>query len=196
MSTTLIVPGLHDSGPDHWQSWIEVRVPNPHRVMQENWSEPNLSRWTANVRRAIAKTRDDIFVVAHSFGCLAAVLAGAEQPDRIGGMLLVAPADPDKFGIGNLMPRHDPGFRTIVVASRNDPWLAFAEATTWATRWRASLIDAGYAGHINAAAGFGAWPQGLELVQRLLGGHTDQPHFQAARLATALCTATAPNRTY
>jgi len=28
-----------------------------------------------------------------------------------------------------------------------------------ATRWGAKLVDLGHAGHINAAAGFGAWPQ-------------------------------------
>ncbi|MBP7628661.1 MAG: alpha/beta hydrolase, partial [Zoogloea sp.] len=25
--TTLIVPGFHGSGPTHWQSWFEARLP-------------------------------------------------------------------------------------------------------------------------------------------------------------------------
>ena len=39
MDTTLIVPGLHGSGPDHWQSWFERRIPNCVRVVQSDWSD-------------------------------------------------------------------------------------------------------------------------------------------------------------
>ena len=30
--TTLIVPGLHGSGPAHWQTWFETQVPGALRV--------------------------------------------------------------------------------------------------------------------------------------------------------------------
>ena len=34
MDTTLIVPGLHGSGPEHWQSWFERHIDNCVRVVQ------------------------------------------------------------------------------------------------------------------------------------------------------------------
>ena len=33
MDTTLIVPGLNGSGPDHWQTWFERQLPDCIRVM-------------------------------------------------------------------------------------------------------------------------------------------------------------------
>lgn len=167
MATTLIVPGLYNSGPHHWQTWLEAKTPAAKRVLQENWSVPNFNRWTSAVRRAISQSSGDIYIAAHSFGCLAAVLAAAEQPHRIGGMLIVAPADPQKFGLSNVLPRHHPGFPTVVVASRNDPWMPFASACQWASRWRSTFIDAGAAGHMNTEAGFGHWPRGLALLRQL-----------------------------
>ena len=42
METILIVPGLRGSGPRHWQSWFEKRLPNCKRVMQQDWDKPDL----------------------------------------------------------------------------------------------------------------------------------------------------------
>ena len=41
--TTLIVPGLNDSGPGHWQSWMESQLPDARRVRQIDWGEPVLA---------------------------------------------------------------------------------------------------------------------------------------------------------
>ncbi|MBC7832417.1 MAG: alpha/beta hydrolase, partial [Hyphomicrobium sp.] len=46
MDPTLIVPGLHGSGPDHWQSWFERQIPNCVRVIQGDWASPNLQLWS------------------------------------------------------------------------------------------------------------------------------------------------------
>ncbi|MDR3372084.1 MAG: alpha/beta hydrolase, partial [Ancalomicrobiaceae bacterium] len=55
----------------------------------------------------------------------------------------------------------------IVAASRNDPIMRFDRAEHWCRIWKADLVDVGDAGHINAEAGFGPWPHGLEVLAGL-----------------------------
>ncbi|MFT3729870.1 MAG: alpha/beta hydrolase [Hyphomicrobium sp.] len=167
MSTTLIIPGLRSSGPTHWQTWLERRVSGSIRVSQSNWNDPHLPDWAARVRREIVRIDGPIFLAAHSFGALAAVQAASDHAERISGALLVAPADPEHFGVAEFLPTTRLTFPTIVVASVNDPWLSFASASHWARLWGADLINLGEAGHINSEAGFGPWPEGLALIERL-----------------------------
>lgn len=167
MTTILIIPGLRSSGPAHWQSWIEQQVPGAVRVQQADWQTAKLSDWSSRVRLAISQTPGQIIVVAHSFGVLAAVQAASDHESRIAGALLVAPADPDRFGVSDLLPNETLNFPTIVVGSVNDPWMSFDRVAYWAERWGADLVNLGAAGHINADAGYGPWPEGLAMLQRL-----------------------------
>jgi predicted alpha/beta hydrolase family esterase len=167
MSTTLIIPGLKSSGPTHWQTWLENRVAGSVRVTQRDWNDPHLPDWAGRVRRAITGAAGPVFIAAHSFGALAAVQAASDHAGRIGGVLLVAPADPEHFGVAEFLPMKPLGFPAIIVASTNDPWISFESAARWAELWGADLINAGAAGHINAEAGFGPWPQALALIERL-----------------------------
>ena len=167
MSTTLIIPGLRSSGPTHWQTWLERRVTGSVRVAQRDWTDPHLPDWSSRVRREIARATGPIFIAAHSFGALAAVQAASDHAERIAGALLVAPADPESFGVAEFLPTKPLGFPVIVVASINDPWMPFDRARRWSDLWRADLINLGEAGHINAEAGFGPWPEGLALLERL-----------------------------
>ena len=95
--TVLIVPGFHGSGPDHWQSWLERQLPESRRVSGIDWEAPVLARWAAEVRREIDAAASAVWLVAHSFGCLASVVAAADRPEKVAGALLVAPADPARF---------------------------------------------------------------------------------------------------
>lgn len=167
MPTTLIVPGLHSSGPAHWQSWFEERIPGSLRVIQADWTDAELSSWSARVRRDISRTPGRLFIAAHSFGVLAAVQAAFDHSERIAGALLVAPADPDKFGVSDHLPLVTLPFPTVVVGSTNDPWMTLERAAHWADLWGADFVNLGAAGHINAEAGFGPWPEGLALLERL-----------------------------
>ncbi|MGD7253266.1 alpha/beta hydrolase, partial [Ralstonia pseudosolanacearum] len=49
----LTVPGLYGSGPGHWQSRWEERFPDWRRVEQDDWSTPDLARWSARVGQAV-----------------------------------------------------------------------------------------------------------------------------------------------
>jgi uncharacterized protein len=167
MSTTLIVPGLRSSGPTHWQTWLEHRVKGSVRVSQRDWNDAHLPDWSSRVRREISRAGGPVFIAAHSFGALAAVQAAGDRAERIAGLLLVAPADPEHFGVAEFLPTKRLTFPVIVVASRNDRWMSFEAAESWAKLWGADLVDLGAAGHINSEAGFGPWPEALALLERL-----------------------------
>ena len=64
---------------------------------------------------------------------------------------------------------------SIVVASRNDPWVKFDGAAFWAERWGSRLMDIGDAGHINTESGYGPWPFGLDLLVAMQRVHDDVP---------------------
>jgi predicted alpha/beta hydrolase family esterase len=98
---------------------------------------------------------------------LAAVHAAAREPERIAGALLVAPADPEKFDSIRDLPRDPLPFPAVVVASSNDPWMTLWKGADWADRWGADFVNLGDAGHINTESGFGPWPEGLSLLERL-----------------------------
>ncbi|MBI2311153.1 MAG: alpha/beta hydrolase [Betaproteobacteria bacterium] len=178
-TTTLIVPGLHDSGPEHWQTWFESQVPAAVRVSRIDWEAPVLARWASAVRNSIDRACGPVWLVAHSYGCLAAVLGAADRPERVAGAMLVAPADPDRFSpsgfraddssesLVSWMPRSQLGFASTVVISNNDPWVKMTRAAYWAECWGSRLINIGDAGHINVDSGFGPWPQGLELFRSM-----------------------------
>ena len=167
MTTTLIIPGLNSSGLAHWQTWFETRLPDAVRVVQSDWKSADLPQWSRRVRREISRHEGPILIAAHSFGVLAAVQAAEDHRERIAGALLVAPADPDKFGVSEHLPQGQLGFPTTIVASLNDPWLSIDKAARLAARWGSNFIDIGAAGHINAETGFGPWPYGLALLQQL-----------------------------
>lgn len=167
MLTTLIVPGLHGSGPEHWQTWMEGLIPDARRVEQEHWDRPDLDRWAERVGERIDDCKGGVLVVAHSFGCLATVRACELRPGRIRGALLVAPADPKKFGVSTRLAQVALPFPGAVVASSNDPWMSSACARYCSLRWGCRFIDVGAAGHINVDSGFGPWPEGYLLYEEL-----------------------------
>lgn len=164
---TLIVPGLHNSGPGHWQTWFETVLPDTHRVHQPDWEKTCLSDWAAEVRKTIDAQAEKVWIVAHSFGCLAAVTAAFVRPERILGALLVAPADPHRFGEPSVLLEEKLAFPSLVVSSRNDPWVKASAAKHWAATWGSEFVDIGDAGHINVDSGHGPWPGGLDLFEQL-----------------------------
>jgi predicted alpha/beta hydrolase family esterase len=164
--TRLIIPGLLGSGDGHWQTWWQTKDRNAIRVEQDDWQTPDLNAWSKKVRQAVDDSHGAVWLVAHSFGCLASLQVAAQRPERIRGLFLVAPADPDKFSVSHLWQQTDLPIPTVLVASRTDPWLGFEKAKTWANSLGSQFVDLGDAGHINVEAGFGEWQQGFDLFGR------------------------------
>ena len=162
----VLVPGLHNSGPDHWQSFWQLRLPFWLRVAQSRWDDPDIGRWIDATRRRLAGVTQPAILVGHSFGALASVAFALDlaRTAPLAGLLLVAPAAPMRFNVEESVPEAPLGLPAVMVASHNDPLMSFPRAARWAETWHARLVDLGEAGHINAQAGFGPWSYGLELL--------------------------------
>ena len=164
----VLVPGRYDSSYDHWQSCWGRQLPIWHRVVQRNWDEPDIDRWVGSIRRLLAPHKRRAILVGHSLGALASCCVAVDYPELVAGLMLVAPAEPSKFEAEERIPICDLGVPSMLVASRNDPFMSFRRAEYWASIWHSELVDIGEAGHINTESGFGSWPYGLEVVRMLV----------------------------
>ncbi|MGA9835989.1 MAG: alpha/beta fold hydrolase [Gemmatimonadaceae bacterium] len=170
----LILPGLHDSGPDHWQSHWERADPSGVRVQQYDWEMPVRRDWAATLEAAVSVFGPEVVLVAHSLACALVAFWAAQTCHTVRGALLVAPADTEapSFPTGPTgwkpMPRRALPFPSIVVASDNDEFVTLDRAKAFAEAWESRFVRMGAAGHINAESGFGPWRTGMELVDDLL----------------------------
>jgi predicted alpha/beta hydrolase family esterase len=183
----LVVPGLHGSGPAHWQSRWQQLYPYFERVEQACWDVPDLAAWSAQLDRVLRASSQPTLIVAHSFGCLTAVRSLQFNTHSVSGALLVAPADPDKFGVAGDLAQARLSVPAIVVGSMNDPWMEISNAARWANSWGGEFVNAGALGHINADSRLGDWRLGVLLLQRLAGS------IPAAGYAKAVCRRPEPN---
>ena len=165
----LIVPGLRNSGPLHWQSWLQSLHGDSVRVEQDDWEVPDLDAWVNRIARTLeTRAGRPWLAVAHSFGCLALVRYLAQHAHQsaanLVSALLVAPADPDAFSASTLLPQTRLGIPTTLVLSETDPWMRLTKAQLWAQRWGSASVNLGDAGHINSASGHGPLPLAQEWV--------------------------------
>lgn len=180
----LLVPGLNDSGPNHWQTHWETRRPDTRRVELGMWDNPHRNTWVNKLNLAIHRAQDagrPVVLAAHSLGCLAvAWWAEYERPsygDPVIGALLVAPPDVERPGADSRLsrfsacPRQELPFPAFLVASRNDPWCSQRTAYSLARDWGCRFADAGESGHINADSRLGDWLFGQALLKQLLREH-------------------------
>lgn len=163
----IVVPGMHNSGAGHWQTRWQALYPAFERVEQDDWDHPDLDAWSTRLDQLRGRDTRPVLFAAHSFGCLAAVHSVSRDPRQVAGLLLVAPADPHKFGVADALPQQPLAAASTVIASTNDPWMKLADAALWAGRWGSQFIDAGALGHINAESQLGDWPAGLRSLQGL-----------------------------
>ena len=167
----LIVPGWRNSGPGHWQSLWSERLPGAQRVQQEDWMHPNREAWVGAIEASVLASRAPVVLVAHSLGCIASVHLPREAARRIHAALLVAPADPERRAILQdfaPVPSERLPYRSIVVASSDDPYCPSRLAGAYARAWGSEFIRLPNAGHINVESGHGEWPLGFALLQVLL----------------------------
>jgi predicted alpha/beta hydrolase family esterase len=173
MPTKLIIPGLNGSGEGHWQDhWLKDDA-DAVLVEQRDWSRPDLNEWTDRVETALARHPGSI-LIAHSIGAfVAANLAARPSRHLVKGAMLVAPVDPFRVSIlhpGAVelrpMPVGTLPFPSILVASRDDPYMAFEDARIYADSLGSDFVDLGLAGHINIGSGYGRWKKGYRLAAR------------------------------
>ena len=183
----LIIPGLNDSGPGHWQTWLQTQYRGAVRVRQRRFDQPDLDLWAQRITEVVdsASEQTTWIAVAHSFGTLALAhhLATRSRQDagpRIRSALLVAPADPIKFGVDERLPRHGLGIPTTLVGSENDPWMPLPRAQLWADRWGSRFHNLAQAGHVNVDSGHGPWPWARFKVDQLVRDQQRQRRLERA----------------
>jgi uncharacterized protein len=168
----LVVPGLRNSGPTHWQSWLQSHFRGAVRVEQDDWGTPDLPRWSARIDETLKAARRPTrwVAVAHSFGCLALAHHLAEHggASPIAAALMVAPADPAKFGVTPWLPSAPLPVPLTLLGSETDPWMPATQAQAWAGVWGARFINLGDVGHVNVESGFGQFPMAKSLTAGLL----------------------------
>lgn len=165
---SLIVPGLRNSDEHHWQSLWQSHLPRSSRIELAEWSTPDLEKWKGAIRHELAGIQQPAILIAHSFGALASAAIAVEQSEKIAALFLVAPADPDKFGIRHLLPQSNLGVNSKLIASSNDPWLTDTKAAYLALQWGADFLRLKDVGHINSESNLGVWPEGLRELQKLI----------------------------
>jgi hypothetical protein len=145
-------------------------------VQQTDWQRPTRLHWQTALEAAVAGYGPDCVLVAHSLGCLVTVHWAAETRLTARAALLVGVPNPDRpsfppeiSGFSPLPMRPLP-FPSIVVASSDDPYGSLEFARACAVAWGSRFVNVGAAGHINAASGYGEWPEGLRLLAQLTGG--------------------------
>ncbi|HYP58619.1 MAG TPA: alpha/beta hydrolase [Beijerinckia sp.] len=173
----LVIPGLGGSGPDHWQSRWDSKLPTARRVIQADWDRPRLDAWRGRIIEEVERAELPVVFVAHSLGALAVVHAAPFLPEKVKGAFLVAPPSLESVGA---IAEIDPAFvalpdtllpfAALVIASRDDPYSSYADSEAFAQKFGAELVDAGLSGHINSESGHGPWPEGLMRFAGFLKG--------------------------
>ena len=180
--TLVIVPGLGDSGPEHWQThWTEKF--GAARVQQDDPEAPTPQGWADRLQEVVEATPGDLILVGHSCGVLNIVhwarLYGGHE--RVRGALLVGPTDAEQVNMAELapavlamspVPAQPLPFPALVVASENDPYVSFGRAQEFAEAWEAEFVTAGEVGHINVASGHGDWPESEVLLAECVNAWT------------------------
>ncbi|MFL6674502.1 MAG: RBBP9/YdeN family alpha/beta hydrolase [Massilia sp.] len=167
----LILSGLWNSGPQHWQTHWERKHPEFKRVPHRDWTSPQCHEWVAELDAEIAACEGAPILVAHSLGCmLVAQWAMSGSPLKVAGAFLVAPSDveapsypADAAGF-TPVPMEKLPFPSVVVASSNDEYVTIERVRAFAAAWGSRLIEIGDAGHINGDSGYGEWPEGEKML--------------------------------
>ena len=174
MTNYLIVPGLGNSGPEHWQTFFENSGNNFKRITQQEWDAPVCNDWVAAIDKSVSDyDAASVILIGHSLGCTTIAHWATRYKKKIKGALLVAPSDVEAqeytFPAKGFspMPTEKINFKTIVVASEDDPWVSLERARHFADNWGSEFINIGKAGHINAASGHKEWKEGLDILKRL-----------------------------
>lgn len=185
--TVLIVPGLRDESPDHWQTYLESNLRTAGHTVQAvpaiGKSKLSCAARIEGLAHAVGQIDGPIVLVAHSGACLTVAhwAAHSAEATRVHAALLAVPPDFDQpmpAGYPSMedlevhgwypIPRTRLPFASTVIASTNDPLASLDAVTTLARQWGSTLLNVGAVGHLNPAAGFGHWPQAESLVGGLL----------------------------
>jgi predicted alpha/beta hydrolase family esterase len=179
-TTILIVPGLRDHVPEHWQTLLEARLDRVRSVPPLEENKLSLAARVEAIQRELETISGPVILVAHSAGVLMVVHWAARHDRPIKGALLAAPPDleaswpagypsPESLRANgwNPLTKAPLPFPSIVAASTNDHLASLESVTRMAGQWGSQLVNLGAVGHLNPAAGYGEWPQAEAFINTL-----------------------------
>ncbi len=176
----VIVPGLRDHVPEHWQTLLERRLPNVTSVPRMTENKLSCAAWVEMLERTLAPIATPPILVAHSAGAMIVVHWAMRHGRAIQGALLVTPPDlesplPEGYPTMDALaangwlptPRVPLPFPSIVATSGNDPLGRLDRVVALADAWGSRRVHLGNVGHLNPAAGYGEWPGAEPLIREL-----------------------------
>ena len=184
----IVVPGLRDEMPDHWQSHLQREISGAVCVPRRAEEKLSCERWVEALQETVQPLRGELILVGHSAGCHIVAHWARRTRRRVRGALLATPTDigrplpagypqPEALRANGWMPVQEAKlpFPSIVAASSNDPLCSPEAALTLAQQWGSRLVDVGAVGHLNPAAGYGPWPRAVEFIEDLMKatGHAE-----------------------
>ena len=170
---TLFVPDWQDANAGHWQRLWAGELAGAHWFTPPDETTPHREAWLQSLEALVLSAQAPVLLVAHGLGCIAAAHLGDEASARVRGALLVAPVDPERRAqISSFAPvPHAPlPYRSVMVASSNDPGCPVRLAGAFARAWGSEFVRMQNAGHIDHDSGHGPWPLGQALFQSLTHG--------------------------
>jgi predicted alpha/beta hydrolase family esterase len=173
MTKFIILPGIGGSGERHWQTLWEMNTSHMRRFDPQSWDAPYLNDWCNALDRAVTDIGEQPVLVAHSLACLLVAHWSARSDLSVLGAFLVSVPDPasadfPKTEAASFMdaPSKRLRFRSMLVASSNDPYGSLTYQQARATEWGSHFVEIGACGHINATSGVGEWPAGRHLLNQ------------------------------
>jgi hypothetical protein len=179
--TVLIVPGLREHVPEHWQTILEQELPKARSVPRMDRDRLSCAAWVARLEDCLAQIEGPVILAAHSAGCMIVVHWAQRHRRPIQGALLATPPDfelplPEGYPAQEVLqqngwlptPRARLSFPSIVAASGNDPLGRLERVEALAEAWGSRLVNLGNVGHLNPAAGYGRWPQAEQFIRELM----------------------------
>ena len=174
MTNYLIVPGLGNSGQEHWQTYFQNSAHNFYRIEQREWEAPTCEEWITTIDKKVLEFDiSTVVLIGHSLGCSTIAHWASKYKRQIKGALLVAPSDLEApqytfptIGFAPI-PLNRINFKTIVVASANDIWVSLERAKMFADSWGSEFINIGNAGHVNVSSGHTTWDEGMNILKTI-----------------------------
>ncbi|MBO8190495.1 alpha/beta fold hydrolase [Streptomyces oryzae] len=179
-TTVVIVPGLRDRVPDHWQTILADKIANARTIPPLTHDRLSRDAQISALDDVLSDISGPVVIVAHSAGVMTTAHWARRHSRPVNGALLAAPPDFDnplppgyptpetlRENGWTPVPRTPLAFPSIVAASTNDPLAAFHRVADLARDWGSRLEELGPVGHLNPASGYGEWHQAQEFVREL-----------------------------
>ncbi|MFF4795653.1 RBBP9/YdeN family alpha/beta hydrolase [Streptomyces sp. NPDC001276] len=198
LPTVVIVPGLRDHVPDHWQTILGAKIENARSIPPLETGRLSCDAQVAALGEVLLDISDPVVLVAHSAGVMTTVHWAQRHQRSVKGALLAAPPDfdtplPEGYpALESLRengwtptPRTPLPFPSIVAASTNDPLADADRVAGLARAWGSPLVVLGPVGPQPVPGQVGAVRRPSAHRQTRMSGPSRR-HFHPAASALVL----------